>query len=367
VIGLGFHAITFNQSGITIYRAGTSSLRISTKRRRLNEVLFYAYKRFSLHDKLLIVLGRKKVDRGLGFHHAPRGTVPKRIEFNFDHGPIVTDDIEGLIFTDMFMGRIECKSTAVQKAGRLAGIIAQCPQYPGSLTWWVDEETGRSVNHHNKIVDGMNVLPGCHTALQAKTTAVATIHEPRIFHNVDINTFRVYDSEAVVREVFKMLDLRYVTKAPEPVGLANAGFITTSLNTGSGVASLLEAIKKVPGGYTTKPELKSGDVIPPGGMDIHITEGPNKGRLGILTEKRGLIRYAITLGTVRDTDRTPLICTKNQFRPIGWRNGYPCYESVTDPTTFRYVVIIRPHVTIEQLAALDARFPPIIVPQRETE
>jgi hypothetical protein len=194
--GLGFHAITFNQSGISIYRAGMSSLRIRTKGRRLNEILFYAYKCFSLQDKPLIVLGRKKVDRGLGFHHAPRGTVPKRIEFNFDHGPIVTDDIEGLIFTDMFMGRIECKSTAVQKAGRLAGIIAQCPQYPGSLTWWVDEETGRSVNHHNRIVDGMNILGGCHTALQAKTTATAIIDkdEPPVEHVKD-KEYRIFDSQ----------------------------------------------------------------------------------------------------------------------------------------------------------------------------
>jgi hypothetical protein len=111
-------------------------------------VLFGLYKEFNLENKPLFVIGRRKVDRGLGFHHAP------------------PDGSEGLIWTDMILGRIDDKNTAVQKAGRLAGKVAHCPQYPGNLTWWTDERTANSILSHNTVVDVAGTKRA-HTALQA--------------------------------------------------------------------------------------------------------------------------------------------------------------------------------------------------------
>jgi hypothetical protein len=193
---LGYHALVFNQTGLSLYRQGETPVRLRTKGVRFNELLFYVYKRFDLNTKPLIILGRKKVDRGLGFHYAPRrdATGTRTLEFE-KHGPITVDARESLIWTDMFLGRIDCKNTAVQKAGRLAGIIAHCPQYPGSLTWWVEASTGRKVELHNLRVDEMNGLPGSHTALQAMTVATAVHPVPRVE-----NPYLVSDEFASQRE-----------------------------------------------------------------------------------------------------------------------------------------------------------------------
>jgi len=156
----GFYAITLNMNGVTVYRPGESSGKIfKTKGKRLGELLFQVYTDLNLHDKPLIIVGRKKVDRGLGFHWAP------------------PDGSDGLIWTDMILGRIEDKDTAVQKAGRLAGRVAQCPQYPAlGLTWWTDERTANSVTRHNAIVDAANSKRD-HSILQAVTSAMAEVPE----------------------------------------------------------------------------------------------------------------------------------------------------------------------------------------------
>ena len=109
-----------------------------------------------MEDRPLLIIGRRKVDRGLGFHYAPR------------------DGSEGLIWTDIILGRIDDVNTAVQKAGRLAGIIAQCPQYYGKCTYWTDEHTQREILRHNTIVDEANKLTGC-SVLQAVTRGTVNV------------------------------------------------------------------------------------------------------------------------------------------------------------------------------------------------
>jgi hypothetical protein len=153
------HAMLFNQSGLTVYGIGKEPHRFKTRRRYFNELLYYAVKRLNLDSAPLFIVGRRKVDRGLGFHYAPRShreIQPKTIEFD-NMGHIVNDGIEGLIWTDQFLGNINDKSSSAQKAGRLAGIIGQCPQYPGKITWWTNEETAISVKHHCEVVDLVNM------------------------------------------------------------------------------------------------------------------------------------------------------------------------------------------------------------------
>ena len=155
---VGINAMVFNMYGVKTYVPSTPVQTFRIKGRRFNELLFEIYKTLNLENKPLIIIGRRKVDRGLGFHYAPR------------------DSTEGLIWTDIILGRIEDKNTAVQKAGRLAGIIAQCPQYYGKCTYWTDERTQNDILRHNKIVDEANKFNGC-TALQAVTRGTVKVNE----------------------------------------------------------------------------------------------------------------------------------------------------------------------------------------------
>lgn len=155
---VGINAMVFNMYGVKTYIPGASVQTFRIKGRRFNELLFEIYKSLNMEDKPLIIIGRRKVDRGLGFHYAPR------------------DGSEGLIWTDIILGKIEDTNTAVQKAGRLAGIIRQCPQYYGKCTYWTDERTQRDILRHNNIVDEANKLTGC-TVLQAVTRGTVKVNE----------------------------------------------------------------------------------------------------------------------------------------------------------------------------------------------
>ncbi len=309
------YAVTVNMLGIRVYRPGHEEVRFSTKGvrvgdrvlTRFGEILFHAYTTLGLHDRPLFIIGRRKVDRGLGFHYAPR------------------DGSDGLVWTDMILGRVDDKDTAVQKAGRLAGVVAQCPQFPGTLTWWTDEKTKQSVTRHNSVVDQANTKRGC-SALQAMTRGVAAEtellkaeaarlkaeEEARVAaaaaansededdeddeddEKVDIKLYRIYESESVVREVCKLLGYHYVSTKEN----AN-GFRETSLNTKKAVASLRDAVKKVPTAYGTNNGVKT------------------------------------------------------------YRTCYPCYVDTSNSATLRFVVIIRPGTDEGKIAECDRQFVPL--------
>jgi hypothetical protein len=171
----GINALVFNQLGLVVYKCGETHVRIKIKKRWFARVVFYAYKKFGLQNAPLVIIGRRKVDRGLGFTYAPRRGRQGPTEIDEGYGPIQTDGVEGLVWTDEFLGHIEDKATAVQKAGRLAAICAQCPQYPGTLTWWTDESTGNQIDHHCRVVDSANDQKGANTFLQAITRAKAEV------------------------------------------------------------------------------------------------------------------------------------------------------------------------------------------------
>lgn len=167
------YAITLNMQGVWVYRKGYEKKRFTTKGVELRALLFKIYKDLGLHDKPLYIIGRRKVDRGLGFHWAP------------------PDGSEGLIWTDMILGRIDDKDQGSQKAGRLGGIVAHCPQYPGKLTWWTDAKTAALVVHHNKVVDCANTKLGC-SALQAVVRARVDIEfvPPKKVANYKISSMK---------------------------------------------------------------------------------------------------------------------------------------------------------------------------------
>jgi hypothetical protein len=302
------HAALFNQHGITLYQHGNSlqtKPKIQTKGRKFNELLFWMYKRYKLSDKPLFILGRRKVDRGLAFHYAPRShrgrLGPTEIEYK---GEVVhTDGKEGLIWTDMFLGRIDDKDTAVQKAGRGAGIIAQCPQYCDSFTYWVHKDTAVIIDHQNRVVDTANTNIGSRTLLQAVENAKSVTKKKNIRHTTNPEDFRVYQDRETLNKVCSRLGYRIgaFTRDAE-----KREFYKTSLNSDQDIYSLLDVIKKVPGAYTTAPNGQRN-----------------------------------------------------------YRTCLPCYEDINNPETLRFVVVIKPGTNKDLLKELDELYPPIDVPQEE--
>jgi hypothetical protein len=157
----GMYALVFNGYGgasVKVFRDGFSVESHKTTGKRLNETLFYIYKKLKLNDKPIVIIGRRKVDRGLGFHYCPRNN--DEIIIDGTQGKLVTCNKEGLVWTDMILGSIPDKNTAVQKAGRLAGIIGESPQYHGSIDYWTDNKTEELVRSHNTMVDLCNDIKG---------------------------------------------------------------------------------------------------------------------------------------------------------------------------------------------------------------
>jgi len=261
------HIMTFNMYGIQLYNTQfPNGKKYFTRKQNLNELLFYIYKKNHLDDKPLIIVGRRKVDRGLGFHYAPRnGRTPKLL---FDSkknkayidGDLHTDGIEGLIWTDMCMGnRIVHVPTAAQKAGRLQGIIRQCPQYPGELHYWIEANTARIIEHHCNKVDAVNELSGSNSIKQAVERVEASIPKIRLpNHSVDVKTFRVVQGENAVDtlDITKRIITEIFEKSFRNPQKDKSGKYKTSLNSVSGVVKLLEAVNAVPGAYGTDPKDK---------------------------------------------------------------------------------------------------------------
>jgi hypothetical protein len=160
-IGQNSYAMTVNMRGVTLYRPGFSPVRAPVKGVRFSKVLYDLYKTYNLNDKPIYIVGRRKIDRGLGFHHAPPGKD------------------ECLIWTDEILGRIDDKNNGSQKAGRLAGKVAGFPEYPGTLTWWTDKDTADMIIRHNKIVDAANSKPGCSVIQAVKRAEVDIPVVPR--------------------------------------------------------------------------------------------------------------------------------------------------------------------------------------------
>jgi hypothetical protein len=255
------NVITFNMRGVTLFTLNCHMGKVySARKKNLNQLLFYIYKMNQLDKKPLLVIGRRKVDRGLGFHYAPRANRTPTLKIDGIDGELITDGIEGLIWTDMIMGnKIENKHTAVQKAGRGAGIIRQCPQYSGQFHYWIDKETSREIERQYKRNDGIEKLGGSNSILQAITRVEATIPNIQQNHTVDLSTFRVLRGSTpndtlnlmkqIINDIFKG---RY--RKPDQDA---SGKYKTSLNTESDVVDVLKAIKRIRGAYGTNNGAKT--------------------------------------------------------------------------------------------------------------
>jgi hypothetical protein len=183
----GINAIVFNGYGgssVKVYKIGSPIETHKTKGKKFNELLFYIYKKLNLNEKPLIIIGRRKVDRGLGFHYCPRTN--DKITIDGSMGSLITNNREGLIWTDEILGRIDNKDIAVQKAGRLAGIIGNSPQYPKNIHYWTDEYTEKLIRKHNTIVDYTNNNSGCSISQAVKEAEKNVKHLNTIVNDTTI-------------------------------------------------------------------------------------------------------------------------------------------------------------------------------------
>ena len=147
--------------------------------------------------------------------------------------------------------------------------------------------------------DGMDVVSVTRSEI-ANMSGDNDVHEVRRNRTkngsgggVDKDRYRVYSDELTVRSVCKILGYAY-----RKTDKNEFGFVETSLNNKRGVASLQQAIEKVPTAY-----------------------GTNK---GVTT----------------------------------WRTCYPCYSDINDNTTLRFVVILRPETDIGLVKTeVDVKYP----------
>jgi hypothetical protein len=235
---LGWHVMIFNQTGLTVLKYGDPVTKIfKTKGHRFNQLCFEKYKTLNLHDRPLAIMGNKKVNRGTSFHHAP------------------PDGSEGLVWTDIMLGEILDKNQAVQKAGRGGGKIAHCPQYPeNEIYYWTTKNTLSLICTHNSRIDDINKnVSGCNIG-DAFKSASERVKPTIVTHTVDKSKFSVYkrleDIDHVVKDI---ANRNYIFQEPDA-----EGFIKTSLNGLSKIATVFEAIKKVNSGYTGTRDSDSG-------------------------------------------------------------------------------------------------------------
>jgi hypothetical protein len=348
----GMYAFVFNgynSTTVKVYRSGMPVKSYKTKGKNFNQVLYYIYKKLHLNDKPLVIIGRRKVDRGLGFHYAPRTN--DEITIDGEEGVLITQNREGLIWTDMILGKIDDKNIAVQKAGRLAGIIGNSPQYSGSIHYWTDENTEDLIRRHNTVVDVANTYSGC-SVLQAVKHAEDTTPVRKVNHRVESNRFLVYRDEATVISACRLLNYSY-RRAPTN----EDGFMHTSINDTSHRASLFEAIEGVNGGYGTQTKDRVGeDVSQRSQKYVKIKRGDHNGKFGFLTQRLENNKYNVNInGQI-------LAFERKEFSLITYRTFYPCYKNINDASTLHYVIIIRPGDE-SKVPEIKNQYPSIEVPQ----
>jgi hypothetical protein len=317
-----FHALVINGAGggrasIKVYKKGklsrTYKLKFENVSKSLNERIYYIYKTQKMNDKPLVIIGMRKIDRGLSFHYCPRAD--GEVIIRGEEGEIVSQDKDGIVFTDMILGHIPCKDTAVQKAGRLAGVIGSSPQYPGSIHYWIDERTDIVIRQQLKTVITTNEIAMQNSSLtfeqslkRAKNANAHTHSSPsaRVNHETDQSLYRTYNSEQVMRNVYKEL---YNREYPQKFKKNPEGFVECSIFAASKVQELCDVIKHIP------TAIKSGG-----------------GAGGGETVARKL---------------------------------FPCYKDISDPTSIHFVMLLDPaKITKEQVETIDANYDYITVPQK---
>jgi len=140
LLGWGFHVILQNENNLKVCLYNSETwIGWSIRKKVVRDELYKMFNKFNMWDGPVVLIGNKKLDRGLGYHYAP---------------PV--DGAEGLIWTNEIMGNIRGNANRIQKVARLHGVIAQCIDYPEELHFWLDERTSLTVQNENAMIHSLN-------------------------------------------------------------------------------------------------------------------------------------------------------------------------------------------------------------------
>jgi len=131
----GYNVITINSNGITLRTDINNIRKLSFTKdiKEMNKLIATKYCEIAeLKLKPLIVIGNRKIDRGVTFHYP-------------------TNDDKRLIFTDILIPSIQNWKRAIQIAGRCAGIIKN-EKFDG-IDFWIEEKTYDRIIKYIKYTD----------------------------------------------------------------------------------------------------------------------------------------------------------------------------------------------------------------------
>jgi hypothetical protein len=137
ILQLGYNVITINTNGIILHRINNTKMKlIFTKDiKEVNKLIAIKYSEIDeMRLKPLIILGNRKIDRGVTFHYP-------------------TNDNNRLIFTDILIPRINSWRRAIQIAGRCAGIIKIKNESFNGIDFWIEEKTYERIIKYIKYTD----------------------------------------------------------------------------------------------------------------------------------------------------------------------------------------------------------------------
>jgi hypothetical protein len=141
IVSRGYNVITINSNGIILRTDVNTSRKLSFTKdiKEMNKLIAFKYNEIpGMKLKPLIILGNRKIDRGVTFHYP-------------------TNDDKRLIFTDIIIPRIINWRRAIQIAGRCAGIIKN-DTFNG-INFWIEENTYERIIKYIKYTDKRLEVP----------------------------------------------------------------------------------------------------------------------------------------------------------------------------------------------------------------
>ena len=224
----------------------------------------------------LAITGYMCVQRGITFQCGPEEGVHDG--FLFDYGVIPPN---------------KCAPEAYQTMARLFGNVGDIPAYKSVEIFTTTATFSRVEKQENIAINIARMVAEEHLEVVTKKE-VKVAENIGLPDEVDISLYRIYDDERVVRDACKVLGYTYHSAKTN-----DAGFKETSLNAKTGVASLMNAVMKVPTAYGTNHHVRT------------------------------------------------------------YRTCYPCYVDTANNATLRFVVIIRPGTDAGKIAECDSKFTPL--------
>jgi hypothetical protein len=135
LVHIGYNVLTINTNGILLHLENNLKQKwhLGKEISEVNKLIAIKYNENTLlHNKPFIIVGNRKIDRGITFHYP-------------------SNDNNRLIFTDMLIPEINNWKRAIQIAGRCAGIIKN--EGFSDINYWIEEKTYNRIIKYIKYTD----------------------------------------------------------------------------------------------------------------------------------------------------------------------------------------------------------------------